>query len=59
MAHPKGSGDLDGTTQHVVIQCSMWGDQAGPPGYPWPPDFVEVGTYTIHVSGASMFNLNQ
>jgi hypothetical protein len=55
-----GTGHLGGTTQHVVIQCSMWGEEkVGPPGYPWPPDFVEVGPYVIHVSGASMFNLNQ
>jgi len=45
--------------QHVVIQCSMWGPTVGPPGYPWPPDFVEVGPYTVHTTGAVMFNLNQ
>jgi hypothetical protein len=44
---------------HVVIQCSMWGPTVGSPGYPWPPDFVEVGPYTTHVTGAAMFNLNQ
>lgn len=44
---------------HVVINCSMWGDTVGPPGFPWPPDFVEVGPYTTHVTGAVMFNLNQ
>ena len=43
----------------VVIQCSMWGPQVGPPFYPWPPDFVEVGPYTTHQTGAIMFNLNQ
>jgi len=53
-----GSSALNGT-QHVVIQCSMWGPTVGPPGYPWPADFVEVGSYTIHETGASMFNLNQ
>jgi hypothetical protein len=44
---------------NVVIQCSMWGPQVGPPFYPWPPDFVEVGPYTTHQTGAIMFNLNQ
>jgi hypothetical protein len=53
-----GTGALDGS-QHVVIQCSMWGPTVGPPGYPWPPDFVEVGPYTVHQTGAVMFNLNQ
>ena len=54
-----GTGVLNGLKQ-VVIQCSMWGDdKVGPPGYPWPPDFVEVGSYTIHKTGAVMFNLNQ
>ena len=53
-----GTGALNGA-QHVVIQCSMWGDKVGPPGYPWPPDFVEVGSYTTHKTGAVMFNLNQ
>ncbi len=47
-------------SRHVVIQCSMWGlITVGPPGYPWPPDFVEVGSYTIHKTGGVMFNLNQ
>ncbi len=53
-----GTGALNGS-QHVVIQCSMWGPKVGPPGYPWPPDFVEVGPYTIHETGGVMFNLNQ
>ncbi len=53
-----GAGALNGPT-HVVVQCSMWGPTAGPPGYPWPPDFVEVGSYTIHKTGGVMFNLNQ
>jgi hypothetical protein len=54
-----GTGALNGS-QHVVIQCSMWGDdKVSPPGYPWPPDFVEVGPYTVHKTGAVMFNLNQ
>ncbi len=53
-----GTGALNGS-QHVVIQCSMWGPQIGPPGYPWPPDFVEVGPYSIHKTGGVMFNLNQ
>jgi hypothetical protein len=53
-----GTGALNGP-QHVVIQCSMWGPKVGPPGYPWPPDFVEVGPYTIHKTGGVMFNLNQ
>ena len=53
-----GAGALNGS-QHVVIQCSMWGPTVGPPGYPWPPDFVEVGPYTIHRTGGVMFNLNQ
>ena len=53
-----GTGALNGS-QHVVIQCSMWGPKVGPPGYPWPPDFVEVGPYTIHKTGGVMFNLNQ
>lgn len=53
-----GMGALNGP-QHVVIQCSMWGPKVGPPGYLWPPDFVEVGLYTIHETGGVMFNLNQ
>jgi hypothetical protein len=53
-----GAGALNGS-QHVVIQCSMWGLKVGPPGYPWPADFVEVGPYTIHKTGGVMFNLNQ
>ncbi len=53
-----GTGALNGL-QHVVIQCSMWGPKVGPPGYPWPADFVEVGPYTIHKTGGVMFNLNQ
>lgn len=53
-----GLGALNGS-MHVVIQCSMWGVKVGPPGYPWPPDFVEVGPYTTHKTGAVMFNLNQ
>ncbi len=53
-----GVGALNGS-QHVVIQCSMWGDKVGSHGYPWPPDFVEVGPYTIHKTGGVMFNLNQ
>ncbi len=53
-----GTGALNGS-QHVVVQCSMWGPKVGPPGYPWPPDFVEVGPYTIHKTGGVMFNLNQ
>ena len=53
-----GKGALNGS-QHVMIQCSMWGVKVGPPGYPWPPDFVEVGPYTIHKTGGVMFNLNQ
>ncbi len=53
-----GTGALN-SSQHVVIQCSMWGIKVGPPGYPWPPDFVEVGSYTIHKTGGVMFNLNQ
>lgn len=53
-----GTGALNGS-QHIVIQCSMWGTQAGPPGYPWSPDFVEAGPYTIHKTGGVMFNLNQ
>ena len=53
-----GTGALNGS-QHVVIQCSMWGPQVGPPGYLWPADFVEVGPYTIHKTGGVMFNLNQ
>lgn len=46
-------------SQHVVIQCSMWGDKVGSDGYPWSPDFVEVGPYTIHKTGGVMFNLDQ
>ncbi len=53
-----GTGALSGS-RHVVIQCSMWGTKVGPPGYPWLPDFVEVGSYTIHKTGGVMFNLNQ
>jgi hypothetical protein len=53
-----GTGALNGS-HHVVIQCSMWGPRIGPPGYLWPPDFVEVGPYTIHKTGGVMFNLNQ
>ncbi len=53
-----GMGALKGSA-HVVVQCSMWGPTMGPPGYPWPPDFVEVGSYTIHKTGGVMFNLNQ
>ncbi len=54
-----GSGALNGA-QPIVIQCSMWGlTTVGPPGYPWPADFVEVGSYKDHVTGAVMFNLNQ
>jgi len=53
-----GTGALNDSI-HVVIQCSMWGITVGPPGYPWPPDFVEVGPYTIHRTGGVMFNLNQ
>ena len=53
-----GTGVLSGS-QHVVIQCSMWGPQVGSPGYPWPADFVEVGSYTTHKTGGVMFNLNQ
>lgn len=53
-----GSGSLNGS-QHVVIQCSMWGPRVGPPGYLWSPDFVEVGPYTLHKTGGVMFNLNQ
>ena len=49
-----GSGLVD-----VVIQCSMWGPTVGPPGFPWPGDFVQVATYTTPVSGGVMFNLNQ
>ena len=53
-----GTGALNGT-QHIVIQCSMWGEKVDSPGYPWPADFVEVGPYTIHKSGGVMFNINQ
>ena len=53
-----GTGALNGS-QHVVIQCSMWGENVNFPGYPWPADFVEVGPYTIHKTGGVMFNLNQ
>lgn len=53
-----GTGALNGS-MHIVVQCSMWGPQVGPPGYPWPPDFVEAGPYTNHLTGAVMFNLNQ
>ncbi len=53
-----GTGALNGPA-HVVVQCSMWGPTVGPPGYPWPADFVEVGSYTTHLTGAVMFNLDQ
>ncbi len=53
-----GTGALNGSAR-VVVQCSMWGPNVGPPGYPWPPDFVEVGSYTIHKTGGVMFNVNQ
>ena len=61
--HLELEADFNGTggswSAHVVIQCSMWGDvTVGPPGFPWPADFVEVGPYTTPVSGAVMFNLN-
>jgi hypothetical protein len=51
--------DYKDVSRHVVIQCSMWGSTFEPPGYPWPADFVEVGPYTVHQTGAVMFNLNQ
>ncbi len=64
--HLELEASFDGTeadvlngSPHIVIQCSMWGPTIGPPGYPWPPDFVEVGPYTIHKTGGVMFNLNQ
>ena len=53
-----GTGALNGT-QHIVIQCSMWGEKVNFPGYPWPADFVEVAPYTLHRTGGVMFNLNQ
>ena len=54
-----GTGVLNGLKQ-VVVQCSMWGDdKVGPPGYPWPSDFVTVDPYTDYSPGAVMFNLNQ
>lgn len=53
-----GTGALNGL-MHIVVQCSMWGSHVDPPGYPWPADFVEVGSYTIHKTGGVMFNLNQ
>ncbi len=53
-----GAGALNGS-QHVVIQCSMWGPTVGPSGYPWSPDLVEVGPYTAPKTGGVMFNLNQ
>ena len=53
-----GEGSLNGLVD-VVIQCSIWGDVTVGPGYPWPPDFVEVGPYTNPLTGAVMFNLNQ
>jgi hypothetical protein len=56
--HGTGTGALNGS-QHVVIQCSMWGTKDEPPGYPWPADFVEVSSYTLHRTGGVMFNLNQ
>ncbi len=53
-----GAGDIGSAP--VVIQCSMWGEETvGPPGFPWPGDFVEVGSYTTPVTGAVMFNLDQ
>lgn len=51
--------DVLNISPRVVIQCSMWGVTVGPPGYPWPADFVEVGPYTTHLTGGVMFNLNQ
>jgi hypothetical protein len=53
-----GAGALNGSA-HVVVQCSMWGPKVGPPGYPWPADFVEVGPYTVHKTGGVVVNLNQ
>ena len=53
-----GTGSLNGST-HMVVQCSMWGPTVGPPGYPWSPDFVEIGSFTIHKTGGVMFNLHQ
>ncbi len=53
-----GTGAVNGS-QHIAIQCSMWGPKDAPPGYPWPADFVEVGPYTIRKTGGVMFNLNQ
>lgn len=53
-----GTGALNGST-HMAVQCSMWGPKIGPPGYLWPPDFVEAGSYTLHKTGGVMFNLNQ
>ena len=53
-----GTGALNGS-QHVVIQCSMWGTKDEPPGYPWPADFVEIGPYILHSTGGVMFNLDQ
>lgn len=52
-----GDGALNGTA-HVVIQCSMWDEPVGPPGYPWGPDFATAGSYTEPQFGAVMFNLN-
>ncbi len=53
-----GVGVISGSA-HVVIHCSMWSVTAPPgSGYPWPPDYVEAGSYTDHVTGAVMFNLN-
>lgn len=52
------SGLLAGS-QHIVIQCSMWSQALAPPGYPWPSDYVTVGSFTIPHTGAVMFNLHQ
>ena len=64
--HLELEASFDGTeadvlngSPRVVIQCSMWGPKVGSTGYPWPPDYVEVGPYTIHKTGGVMFNLNQ
>jgi hypothetical protein len=29
----------------------------GAPGYPWPSDYIEAGSYTSPLAGAVMFNL--